>query len=569
MAEKDDYLVDILTDLGFVTADQVSTLRAEATSAGVGIVDLMLANKLLRPADVAQAKAAHFGAEVVNLADLKLTDDVIALIRRDIAKKYRAVPISQHGTTITVDVSDPSDLDTIDSLHHLLRADIELRVASEEDLENALNKYYGGKAQVLDPRMKDTIQELTEAQVDIIAATADSPTVVEADAPLIKLVNSLIVDAFKLRASDIHLEPMSRTFRVRYRIDGVLKEMKSPPKRLQPSIISRLKIQSNMSIAERRIPQDGRIQSNVGAKTIDLRVSCLPTNHGESIVMRILDKEGLKLGLPDLGFFTDDQQTFEKLIALPDGILLVTGPTGSGKTTTLYSCLHFINRPDRKIITVEDPVEYVLAGINQVQVNESVGLSFSMALRSILRQAPNVIMLGEIRDMETATIAINASLTGHLVFSTLHTNDAPSAVTRLIDIGVKPFLVASSTRALMAQRLVRKICKRCTAPYTPTETELRSLGLDPSTIPAGATFMMGKGCDNCNGSGYRGRFGVFEIFVIDDEARKLIYDRVASSVLRVRAREMGMRTLREDGIRKVLAGMTTAEEVVRSTVADD
>jgi general secretion pathway protein E/type IV pilus assembly protein PilB len=283
--------------------------------------------------------------------------------------------------------------------------------------------------------------------------------------------------------------------------------------------------------------------------------------------MRILDKEGLKLGLPDLGFFTDDQQTFEKLIALPDGILLVTGPTGSGKTTTLYSCLHFINRPDRKIITVEDPVEYQLAGINQVQVNETVGLSFSAALRSMLRQAPNVIMLGEIRDLETATIAINASLTGHLVFSTLHTNDAPSAVTRLIDIGVKPFLVASSTRALMAQRLVRKICRNCAMPYTPTDSELRTLNIDPSAT-TGATFMRGKGCGNCSQTGYRGRFGVFEIFVIDDEARKLIYDRVPSSVLRTRAREMGMRTLREDGVRKVLAGMTTPEEVIRATVGD-
>ena len=305
----------------------------------------------------------------------------------------------------------------------------------------------------------------------------------------------------------------------------------------------------------------------MGGKLIDLRVSCLPTNHGESIVMRILDKEGLRLGLPELGFFTDDQQTFEKLIAMPDGILLVTGPTGSGKTTTLYSCLHFINRPDRKIITVEDPVEYQLAGINQVQVNEAVGLTFAMALRSILRQAPNVIMLGEIRDLETASIAINASLTGHLVFSTLHTNDAPSAVTRLIDIGVKPFLVASSTRALMAQRLVRKICRRCAAPYTPTDTELRSLNIDPTAI-ANATFMMGKGCNDCSGTGYRGRFGIFEIFVIDDEARKLIYDRVPSSVLRSRAREMGMRTLREDGVRKVLAGLTTPDEVIRATVGD-
>jgi general secretion pathway protein E/type IV pilus assembly protein PilB len=300
---------------------------------------------------------------------------------------------------------------------------------------------------------------------------------------------------------------------------------------------------------------------------IDLRVSCLPTNHGESIVMRILDKEGLKLGLPELGFFTDDQQTFERLIGLPDGILLVTGPTGSGKTTTLYSCLNFINRPDRKIITVEDPVEYVLAGINQVQISEVVGLTFGLALRSMLRQAPNVIMLGEIRDIETASIAINASLTGHLVFSTLHTNDAPGAVTRLIDIGVKPFLVASSTRAIMAQRLVRKICKKCIAPYTPTETELRAIGLDPNNVQ-NATFMKGKGCSDCSKTGNRGRFGIFEIFVINDEARKLIYDKVPSSMLRAQAREMGMRSLREDGTRKVVAGLTTAEEVIRATVGD-
>ena len=413
------------------------------------------------------------------------------------------------------------------------------------------------------------IQDITEGEVELGAAPgaleADDGSTVDADAPIIKLVNSIIVEAFKMRASDIHLEPLAKTFRVRYRIDGVMHEVKSPPKKLQASIISRLKIQSNMSIAERRIPQDGRIQTKVGGKTIDLRVSCIPTNHGESIVMRILDKEGLRLGLAELGFFSDDQQTFERIIGLPDGILLVTGPTGSGKTTTLYSCLNFINRPDRKIITVEDPVEYQLAGINQVQVSETVGLSFAMALRSMLRQAPNVIMLGEIRDMETASIAINASLTGHLVFSTLHTNDAPGAVTRLIDIGVKPFLVASSTRCLMAQRLVRKICKRCGEPYQPEESELKSLNIDPSA--AGANFRRGKGCNECS-NGHRGRMGIFEIFVIDDEARKLIYEKVPASVLRTRAREMGMRTLREDGARKVLAGLTTPEEVIRATVGD-
>ncbi|HYG23722.1 MAG TPA: ATPase, T2SS/T4P/T4SS family [Verrucomicrobiae bacterium] len=569
MAEKDDYLVDMLVDLGFVSPQQVTALQTEAQSAGVGVVDLMLANKLVRPADVTQAKAAHFGAEVVNLGEIKIEDDVIAMVPRHIARKYRVVPVFKHDNTLTVALADPSDLDTIDSLGHLLHAEIIHQVASEEDIENALSKYYGGdrKAMEQDSRFQEVIQRLTEEHVEASLPGADDGKVVEADAPLIKLVNQLIVEAFKLRASDIHLEPLAKTFRLRYRIDGVLQEMKAPPKRLQAAIIARLKIQSNMSIAEHRIPQDGRIQTQVGAKTIDLRVSCLPTNHGESIVMRILDKEGLKLGLPELGFFTDDQQTFERLIGLPDGILLVTGPTGSGKTTTLYSCLNFINRPDRKIITVEDPVEYILAGINQVQVNETVGLTFAMALRSILRQAPNVVMIGEIRDLETASIAINASLTGHLVFSTLHTNDAPSAVTRLIDIGVKPFLVASSTRALMAQRLVRKVCKQCAAPSMPTEAELRSLGLDAESIK-NATFMKGKGCSNCSGTGCRGRFGIFEIFLVDDEARKLIYEKVPSSVLRTRAREMGMRTLREDGIRKVVAGLTTPEEVIRATVGD-
>ncbi|HEV2392878.1 MAG TPA: ATPase, T2SS/T4P/T4SS family [Verrucomicrobiae bacterium] len=571
MAEKDDYLIDILVDLGFVTPDRVAELRTEAKSAGVGVVDLMLANKVIRPADVTQAKAAHFGAEVVNLNDLKIADDVISTIPRHIARKYRVVPVYKHDSSLTVALADPSDLDTIDSLQHLLHMEITLQVASEADIETALSRYYaerGGTGAIMsDPRYKEAIEDLTREHVEIEAAAAGDGGVVEADAPLIKLVNTLIVDAFKLRASDIHLEPLAKTFRVRYRIDGVLHEMKPPPKRLQAAIVSRLKIQSNMSISEHRIPQDGRIQTSVGNKLIDLRVSCLPTNHGESIVMRILDKEGLRLGLPELGFFTDDQQTFERLIALPDGILLVTGPTGSGKTTTLYSCLHFINRPDRKIITVEDPVEYILSGINQVQVNEAVGLTFSAALRSILRQAPNVIMIGEIRDMETASIAINASLTGHLVFSTLHTNDAPSAVTRLIDIGVKPFLVASSTRALMAQRLVRRVCKQCAMPYVPTEGEMKSLGLDAASTQ-NASFLRGKGCGNCNNTGFRGRFGIFEIFVIDDDARKLIYEKVSSSVLRVRAREMGMRTLREDGIRKVLAGLTTPDEVIRATVGD-
>ncbi|MDB6040008.1 MAG: type secretion system protein [Verrucomicrobiales bacterium] len=565
MAAKDDFLIDTLLDMGVLSAEQVDPVRAEVDATGEGVLDTLVTRGVIGAAEVAQAKASTFGVEYVALGDMKLSDDVISAIPRHIAKRFNAVPIFRQDGSVAVAIADPSDLDTLDGLRHALNMDVEPRVSTPEDIEAAIQKYYGGGK---DDSVGKMIQDITEGEVEIgkIGKVGeDDGTAVEADAPIIKLVNSIIVEAFKARASDIHLEPLAKKFRVRYRIDGVMHEMKGPPKKLQASIISRLKIQSNMSIAERRIPQDGRIQAAVSGKTIDLRVSCLPTVHGESIVMRILDKEGLRLGLPELGFFTDDQQTFERLIALPDGILLVTGPTGSGKTTTLYSCLNYINRPDRKIITVEDPVEYQLAGINQVQVSEIIGFTFAAALRSMLRQAPNVIMLGEIRDLETAGIAINASLTGHLVFSTLHTNDAPSAVTRLIDIGVKPFLVASSTRALMAQRLVRKVCKKCGAPHMPSEAELRALAIDPNNV-TGANFRKGVGCDNCNKTGHRGRFGIFEIFLIDDEARKLIYEKVPSSVLRIRAREMGMRTLREDGARKVIAGLTTADEVIRATV---
>jgi general secretion pathway protein E/type IV pilus assembly protein PilB len=572
VAARDDYLLDSLIEMGYVTNDQLEPIRIEADSTGEGVVDTLVAKGVLSAPVVAQAKATHFGAEFVHLTETRLPDDVIAAVPRHVAKRYNVVPVRKEENGIVVAMADPSDLDTLDGLQHSLNTAIIPAVASTDDIETAINKYYGGSR---DDSVSKAIQEITEGEVEIGAVGGgghggggvDDGSTVDADAPIIKLVNQLIVEAFKMRASDIHLEPLAKRFRVRYRIDGMLHEMKSPPKRLQPSIISRLKIQSNMSIAERRIPQDGRIQAQVGGKLIDLRVSCLPTTHGESIVMRILDKEGLKLGLAELGFFTDDQQTFERLIGLPDGILLITGPTGSGKTTTLYAVLNYINRPDRKIITVEDPVEYVLSGINQVHVNESVGLTFAAALRSMLRQSPNIIMLGEIRDAETATIAINASLTGHLVFSTLHTNDAPSAVTRLIDIGVKPFLVASSSRCLMAQRLVRKVCKRCAQPYTPTDQELRALHVD-ATAAAAATFKKGRGCSECNKTGCRGRMGIFEVFVIDDEVRKLIYEKVSATVLRARARELGMRTLREDGSRKAVAGLTTPDEVIRATVMD-
>lgn len=559
-----------MLDMGLLTHEQVEAGRAEAEANGEGVLDTIVKGGSLDPMMVTMAKATYFGVEAVNLSEQRLGDDVIGLIPRHVAKRFNAVPVAQSESgAVIVALADPSDIDTVDGLRHALNKEIELRVTGASDIESAIGRYYGGSSKD-DGGIAKMIQDITEGEVEVSAMKGDvgaDQEEVDADAPIIKLVNQLIVDAFKKRASDLHLEPLAKRFRLRFRIDGVCVEQPDLPKRLQAPIIARLKIQAGMSIAEKRIPQDGRIQCNVGGKFIDLRVNCLPTQHGESIVMRILDKSGLKLGLAELGFFADDQANFERMVALPDGILLVTGPTGSGKTTTLYSCLNYINRPDRKIITVEDPVEYMLAGINQVQVHEHIGFTFAAALRSMLRQAPNVVMLGEIRDLETASIAINASLTGHLVFSTLHTNDAPSAVTRLIDIGVKPFLVASSARCLMAQRLVRKICKQCIGPSAPSDAECHALGISPEML-AQATPKKGRGCPDCNRTGHRGRFGIFEIFNINDEARRLIFEKVPANVLRNKAREMGMRTLREDGTRKVLAGLTTAEEVIRATVTD-
>ena len=463
-------------------------------------------------------------------------------------------------------ISDPLDVDTIDSLSFLLQRDIELVCTTPEKIRQALIKYYGTAEEAADV-LRDKIGEDVDLGLEIGDGT-EAVTADEADAPIIRLVSMLIIEAHKLGASDIHLEPLDKKFRVRFRIDGVLQEMQAPPKRLQSAIISRLKIMTgSMSIAEKRLPQDGRIQVKIKKKPIDLRVSTIPTNHGESIVMRVLDKSSLLLGLPELGFLSDDQEKFERLLRSPDGILLVTGPTGSGKTSTLYACLNYINKPDRKIITVEEPVEYQMNGINQVQVNTEIGMTFPVALRSILRQAPNIIMIGEIRDLETASIATNASLTGHLVFSTLHTNDAPSAVARLVDIGVQPFLVASSVRAIMAQRLVRRLCTHCKHPAELSETEMRALRIEPSQM-SDAQVMKAPGCEQCRHTGYRGRMGIFEIFIIDDEVRHMINKRTSTFLLRQRARELGMRTLREDGVRKVLAGLTSADEVISMTIAD-
>jgi general secretion pathway protein E/type IV pilus assembly protein PilB len=570
MADKDDYVIEILRDMGLISYDDVQAAKALATSDSIGVMDALIQLKRVTSLEVSKALAAQFGLDTINLADYRVPDDVVALMPRHVAKRYKVVPVYRHDNTLTVAISDPLDMETVDSLRYILKMNVEPVVASKEDIEASIARYYGGAEETVE----NMLQEITEGEIDlnapekVTARELESTTETEADAPIIKLVSLLIMEAFRSRASDIHIEPLEKRLRVRYRIDGVLHEQDSPPKRLQPAIISRIKIMANISIAEKRVPQDGRIQIPVMGRTLDLRVSSLPTNHGESIVMRILDKSALLLGLGDLGFFSDQQEVMSKIIGSPDGIFLVTGPTGSGKTTTLYACLNTINKPDRKIITVEDPVEYQLSGINQVQVNPDINLTFAAALRSILRQAPNIIMIGEIRDLETANIAVQASLTGHLVFSTLHTNDAPSAVTRLIDMGVKPFLVASSVRAIMAQRLVRKICPKCKEPYTPNDYEIKTLKLDPEELKK-VTIYHGRGCGDCSKTGYRGRTGIYEIFLVDEEVRRLVYEKVPSNVLRASARELGMRTLREDGVRKIMAGVSTTEEVISITQGDE
>jgi type IV-A pilus assembly ATPase PilB len=562
---NEDYVLRVLQDVGMVTRPQIESARVRLNGTN-NIVDILIKDGVFTESDVSRTLAAQAHMDWIDLSSMNVAADVINQIRPEDARRFKVVPVGLGETGLIVAVSDPLDIDTIDSLSFLLQREIELVCSSPEKIREALIKYYGtadDAADILQQKIGEDVDLGFELSENAEGAEGDA-----ADAPIIRMVSMLLIEAHRAGASDIHLEPLDKKFRVRFRIDGVLQEMQAPPKRLQSAIVSRIKIMSgSMSIAEKRLPQDGRIQVKIKKKPVDLRVSTIPTNHGESVVMRVLDKSSLMLGLPELGFLSDDQETFEHLIKLPDGILLVTGPTGSGKTSTLYACLNYINKPDRKIITVEEPVEYQMNGINQVQVNTEIGMTFPAALRSILRQAPNIIMIGEIRDLETASIATNASLTGHLVFSTLHTNDAPSAVARLVDIGVQPFLVASSIRAIMAQRLVRRLCPNCKAPADLSETEMRALRIEPGQLGE-AQVMQAVGCDYCRQTGYKGRMGIFEIFIIDDEVRHMINKRSSTLHLRQRARELGMRTLREDGVRKVLSGLTSAEEVISITIGD-
>lgn len=567
MFKNDTHVLDLLSKEGLINESLVQKAEEFSKVVKKPLLDALCEMGAVQKEKVLKLVAREFELEIVDLQKgaLSISKEAIALLDFTTARRYKALPLEIRENDIKIAVADPFDIEALDNLQYLLKKNITSVLADPEDLEKALTKNYGVAEEAVDQMLHQmTDSEVTFLEKEFAGAEESSE---DPDAPIIKLVSLLILEAFKNRASDIHLEPLEKKFRVRYRIDGVLQEMQGPPKRLQPSVLSRIKIMSNMSIAEKRLPQDGRIKITLLGKEIDLRVSSIPTSHGESIVLRLLDKTNLMLGLGQLGFLADDQRRFEALIRKPNGILLITGPTGSGKTTTLYGCLNYLNQPDRKLITVEDPVEYLLSGINQVQVNEVINLTFANILRSILRQAPNVIMIGEIRDFETAEIAIHASLTGHLVFSTLHTNDAAGAITRLIDQGVKPFLVASSIIGILAQRLVRTLCQKCKEPYQPPEVELKLIKIPEEKLKT-IVFYKGKGCENCKGTGYRGRIGIMELLVVDDSVRKLIYQKTSSTQIRKRAREIGMRTLREDGVQKVLSGITTLEEVYRITVED-
>ena len=571
MTTADDFVIQFIQDKGLVSADAVAAARA-----AVGEVppdknaDTLALEKLVELGsvawkDITVALGKEFDMEVVDVAQAVPAEDILKLVSKDQAERLTLLPLQMDGSELQVVVADPLDTDGLDSLSRVLKLTLNPRLAPPDELRKAIARCYSGGQ--MNVSYEDVFGKSTEGGEGGLELPQNGE-VKEDDAPIIRYVNSLIVDAIKRKASDIHLEPLEKRFRVRFRIDGVLQEMKGPPKRLQAAIISRLKLMADVSLAEKRIPQDGRIQAKSGGKDVDLRVSVLPTVYGESIVMRILDKEGLRLGLPELGFFADDQAVFQGLIGGSDGVFLVTGPTGSGKSTTLYSALNYVNQPDRKIITVEDPVEYQMAGINQVQVKRDVGMTFAAALRAMLRQAPNIVMIGEIRDLETAEIAVNAALTGHMVFSTLHTNDSVSAVTRLVDIGVKPFLVSAALRGALAQRLIRRICQSCAAPYTPTQKELSSIGMSEADLK-GATPMMGAGCPKCGNRGYKGRRGVFELFVVNEEIQQMVYSGASLVDLRRKARQGGMRSMREDGIRKVASGMTTIPEVLGATVATE
>jgi type IV pilus assembly protein PilB len=550
---------EILVRRQTLSTDQLQEARNLQQQTGAKLQDTLIKLGYATSDEVMSAIAEFHGLQFVNLTEVTIPNAVVELVPESVARENVILPMAQENGALKIIISDPTDFDTLQKLHFILNKDIQPVLAPREQIIEAINRHYG---QTETESVDSMLQEFTDTAIDFTETEATSGQgLEESDAPVVKLVNLIIQEAVSLRASDIHIEPFADRVRVRYRIDGVLVERDSPPRRLLAPILSRIKIMAQIDIAEKRRPQDGRIKVTIQSKHYDLRVSVLPSVHGQSAVMRILDRGSIQINIRELGFADDDYQRFQSIIKRPNGIFLVTGPTGSGKTTTLYAALNEINRPDRKIITAEDPVEYYLPGVNQVEVKHQIGLDFARIIRAMLRQAPNIILVGEIRDNETAEIAIQASLTGHLVFSTLHTNDAPSAITRMIDIGVQPFLVASSVIAMMAQRLVRIVCPKCKEPDKPPAAELKAAGLTPDRIAA-ATFMRGRGCSYCHHTGYRGRLGIFEMMKMTGALREMTFNREPTQAIRRQARLLGMRTLLEDGVNKAVRGVTTLEEVL-------
>ena len=555
-----DWLERFVND-GTIGPSQLEEARNHAASLGVTVEDALVQLGYISGADLGRAQAEQFNYEFVDLEGMQIPNSVIEKVSESIARENIVIPVDVQGDTVIVAMHNPNNIEVLDKLRFMLNTDITVVMAQVEAIQGAINRHYG---QTETESVDTMISEFTETQIDFTATEAEAAIKGDDDesAPIIRLCNLIIQEAMQMRASDIHVEPFEDRVRIRYRVDGALLERDSPPKRLLGAILSRFKIMAKMDISEKRRPQDGRIKTRSGSKEFDLRVSILPTNHGQAVVMRILDRDNIKIGIRNLGFSDDNYQTFQNIIRRPNGIFLVTGPTGSGKTTTLYSALGELNRPDRKIITAEDPVEYYLPGINQVEVKHSIGFDFAKIIKSMLRQAPNVILVGEIRDTETGEMAVQASLTGHLVFSTLHTNDAPGSVTRLIDMGVQPFLVASSLMAVMAQRLVRVVCEKCREPYQPNPEEIDFFTLSDEELDGG-DWVKGKGCSVCQHTGFKGRRAVFELMTMNATLREMAFNSEPSQNIRRQARLFGMKTIVDDARDKAMAGMTTLSEVMK------
>jgi general secretion pathway protein E len=563
-------LVDVLIGMTSLTQEQL--LRAEALSVqkGVRLEEVLVQQRFLSEEELLQVQAQQLGMPYwKELPESEFDVSLMTQIPLQFARQHKLVPVRKQDGIVLVAMSQALNLQPLDDVSALLKAPVEPILSPEREVIGALNRLYDTGSQTA----AKVIQDLDAQALGRLAHDLEGPQDIldhDAEAPIIQLVNLILSQAVRDRASDIHIEPFERSLKVRYRIDGVLHEVLSPPKALQPRITSRLKVMADLNIAETRLPQDGRIAIRVRNREIDIRVSVVPTAFGERLVLRLLDKSGAMLSLEEIGFASDLFPVYNRLIRRSHGIVLVTGPTGSGKTTTLYATLLRLNAAESNIITVEDPIEYQLNGVGQIQVNPKIDLTFANGLRSILRQDPDIIMVGEIRDRETAEIAIQASLTGHLVFSTLHTNDAPSAVTRLIDMGVEPFLISSSVLAMMAQRLVRLICPNCREPFAPTAEALSELGLTPADLEQHCgQFFHGRGCEGCRHTGYRGRTAIYELLVLDDPVRDLIMQRANANMIRTTAVQRGMSTLLQNGAVKVLEGRTTAEEVLRVTQESD